>query len=140
MKHSNSDSDSDSDISRREEGFRGEARDIENDVVNGGNLFHPGPGMLDGGVAEAEDGGDGSALVGDEEAVDVSVVGDGAADGGLPVNGVVGVGGVDPGEVGVLHVDEEAAPLAEVAVEHVTDHLRGAFVALHHRRPVRRHF
>lgn len=110
---SDSDSDAHADVSRRKKGVRGEARYIENDVVNGRNLFHSGPGMLDGGVAEAKDGGDGPAVVGEEEAIDVSVISDGAADSGLPVNGVVGV---DPGEMGVFHVDEEAAPLAEVAV------------------------
>lgn len=95
--------------------------------------------MLHGGLPEAEDGGHGSPLVGDQYSVHVSVIADAAADRRLPVNGVVFCR-MHPRQVRVLHVDEQAAPLAEVPVQHVPDHLRRPFVPLHHRCSVRRHF
>ena len=89
-------------------------------------------------LSEPENGGDSPAFVGDHDAVDVPVVPEAGSDRCLPVNGVVS-GRLNPCEVRVFEVYEEAALLAEVSVEDVPYHLRRAFVSLHHRRPVRRH-
>lgn len=95
--------------------------------------------MLHRGLPESEYGGHRPPFVGDQYPVHVSVISDAAADGCLPVDGVVFLR-LYPREVRVLHVDQEPALLAEVSVQHVADHLCRPFVPLHHRRAVRRHF
>lgn len=64
------------------------ACDVEHDIVNVPKLFHSGPAKLGGHFPKLEDGGDGPAVVSDEDAVDVPVVSDAASDGGFPVDGV----------------------------------------------------
>nr|CAB3495550.1 unnamed protein product [Digitaria exilis] len=77
--------------------------------------------------------------VGDHHAVvDGAVVLERGADGGLPVDGVAAGVRLDARQVRVLHVGQQARPLAEVAEQHVPDDLRRAFAPLPQRLRVRR--
>lgn len=129
-------------VSRREKGVDGEPGDVENDVVNAPKLFHPRPRVLQGKLAAAEDCGDGTALVGDEDSVNVPVVADAAAYRRLPIDRIgrrIVVRWLNPSQVGVLKVYEEATLLAKVAIQCVPYNLCVALASLHHGGAIRRH-
>ena len=80
--------------------------------------------MVDGALAVAEERDGGVAAVGDVDAIDVAVVGDGGLHGGLPEDVLAAAGalaGLHAEEVRVLQLDEQARALAEVAPHRVVD-------------------
>lgn len=126
------------DVGWRNEVVHGKARDVENDVVDAPKFLHPGPGILHGELAAAEDGGNGAALMSDEHAVDVPVVPDAAAYGGLPVHRLALIlrRGLYSRQMGVLQVYQQPTLLGEIPVQCVPNHLCWALASLHHRRTI----
>lgn len=125
-------------ISGRNKVVDAKASNVEHDIVNAPDLFHPGPAKLARHFPKLEYGGYGPAPMSDEDAVHVPVVSDAASDGGFPVDGVAF--GLDPGQVRVLQVHKHSALLAEVSVQHVPYHFRRPLVPLHHCLPLCRYF
>jgi len=114
----------------------GESRHVEHHIINGPDLFHPGSAMLHRELAEPEHRRDGAPLMGDEDAINVSVVADAAPYGGLPEHRII-VLRWDPCEVRVFEVYEEPTLLAKVTVENVPYHFCGTLAPFNHRRTIR---
>lgn len=76
--------------------------------------------------------------MGDHHAIDIPVVADGGADGGLPVDNV-GRRRLDSGQMRVFQVDKQATLLAEVAYHHMLNALRRAVVPSGQHRLLRCH-
>lgn len=90
-------------------------------------------------LTESEDGSHGPPLVGNYYAVHLAVIAHEAANGGLPVDGLT-PGRFHPDQVGVFHVDQQAAPLAKVTEQGMPDHLGGPLASINRGRPIHGHF
>ena len=93
--------------------------------------------MLHRELAEPEHSRDGSPLMRDQHAINVSIVTNAAAYGGLPIHRIIFLC-LDPCKVGVLQVYEEPTLLAKVAIQYVPYHLCGALAPFDHGRTIRR--
>lgn len=69
--------------------IHGESWYIKHNIINGPHLFHPGSTMLHREFTEPEHRRDGSPLMRDQDTINVSVVPDAAAYGGLPIHRII---------------------------------------------------
>lgn len=127
-------------VSRRQEALRGQAHDVEVDLLDAPILLHArarppaehagrfgSSAVVVGAAAEPGQRDDGAAGVRDVDAVHGAVVADGRVHGGLPVRGRLGrrraLRRADAQQVAVLEAGQQPRPLAEVPPHGVPDDL-----------------
>lgn len=125
------------DLLGRDEVLVRKPRNIEHHVVDPPLLLHPYPSLVRRSVPKSDHRRDRPASVSHRHPVHFLVLLHQAADGGLPVGGVT-ARRLHSAELRVLDVDEQAAPLAEVAVEDVPDDFAWPVASLRDGRSVGR--
>lgn len=111
-------------VRRRQEAIQSESPQVEINLLNAPRLLQL-PLMVHGALAVPEQRHGGLARVGDVDAVNVPVVLDDRLHAGLPKDGLASPPGLHAEQVGVLQLDDEPGPLAEVPPHRVVDDVEG---------------